>query len=64
MSDMIVSLNNLLYNGTEINYPNDYVTILFDVQSQSANFSDRTFVCKKLIFEYFIKEDFNFYFYD
>lgn len=59
-----ISLNDLLYNGTEINYPNDCITIKFDVEGPSATFRDRTVICKKLIFEYFIKEDFNFYFYD
>lgn len=62
MSDKIISLDDLIENRIEIDFPNDIITVLFDVQGLSAPLENRIFKCEKLIFEHISNPEYNFKF--
>lgn len=64
MTEKNIGLKDLIENRTEINCTDDIITISFDVQGLSALFQNRTFKCKKLIFEDISNSEYNFKFDD
>lgn len=64
MSDKIISLKEWINTQEEVNYPNEVVTISFDSEGSSAHFTDKTFTCRKLIFEHINSPEYNFKFSD
>ena len=62
MSGIRISLKDLIEGSIGIDYPNEVITIHFDVQGLLAQFQNRIFKCKKLIFEHISNSEYNFKF--